>query len=121
MAHRHRDNDSRKFWGPHYWFVLHSAAAAFNPNVPGSKEGFISLVESYKNILPCEYCKQHFKANLARLPYRVYFNSADQLFLWTYHLHDMVNRQLKKSSIAFPIAKKYYFEGVGLECKGCQV
>lgn len=117
----HQQRDPKSFWGPHYWFVLHSAAASFDPKKEGAKEGFLELINSYTKILPCDYCRQHLKANLKTLPPNEYFASPDQLFLWTYHLHDLVNRQLNKKSVSFPQAKKYYFEGAGLECKGCQV
>ena len=116
-----RTNDSKNFWGPHYWFVLHSAAASYDSKQPGSKQAFKDLLKSYKKIMPCDECKKHLQTNLEKLPPDLYFNSADNLFLWTYNLHDIVNRQLKKTSVEYPIAKRYYFENLGLKCAGCEI
>ena len=122
MARRgYISRDPKFFWGPHYWFILHSAAAAYNPKRSGAREGFKELVNSYLKILPCEECKVHLRGNLKKLPLDPYLQSADQLFLWTYNLHDLVNRQLGKTSVSFNRVKLYYFTGIGLECKGCQL
>lgn len=106
------------FWGPAAWKTVHSFAAAYTPD---QREEFKSLIYSLQYLLPCDYCRKHFKQNLKTLPIDNYLNNNHTLFLWTYFLHDIVNRQLGKTSPSYKEVKVAYFRGMGPECKSCKL
>lgn len=114
----------RNFWGEKWWFVLHSAAAAYTPD---KALEFKSLLDAYKGLLPCKECRQHLDLNLKKYPVDNYLRDNNSLFLWTYILHDAVNvsqnktlsASKKKISPNFEDVKKWYFAGLGDDCKSC--
>jgi len=79
----------RKFWGEHWWDVLHSAAAFYSPEL---EEDFRLLVQGYKGNIVCKECKAHFIQNLARYPIDPYLDQSSKLLFWTYIIHDSVNQ-----------------------------
>lgn len=112
--------DPRNFWGPCTWKTIHNFAVAYKP----SKENalaFKSFIESLIYLLPCKACRDHLKENLKKFSLDKYLSSNTQLFLWTYLLHDMVNRQIGKKSPNFLDIRKIYFSGLGVECSGCDI
>lgn len=113
------DTDSKKFWGPCCWKTIHSFAAKYTPS---QKDAFVSFMHLLSELLPCHECRLHLRENLQRFPLTAsHLHNRDTLFRWTYLLHDMVNRQLGKISPPYPNIKKAYFDGVGVNCSGCEV
>jgi Erv1 / Alr family len=96
------------FWGPAAWRLIHSTAATYTPDKALS---FKQFIYSLPGILPCGKCREHLSNNLARVyPLReVNLKNAESLFLWTYHLHDIVNKQLGKTSPPFAHVWTEYF------------
>lgn len=99
---------NRNFWGPAFWRTIHAAAAAYTPD---KAQSFKQFIYSLPGILPCQECREHILTNLTRVyPLNEkYLRSNETLFLWTYNLHDIVNKQLGKCSIPFAEAWKLYF------------
>jgi len=98
---------NKKFWGPYIWRALHSMAAVYKPEY---KTYFKQLVYSLPGILPCDECKHHLIENLKILPLTDdYLSDNNHLFLWTFLLHDLVNKQLAKESPSFEKIKSLYF------------
>lgn len=114
-------SDPRKFWGPCLWKSIHSLAAAYDPHIPGAADAYVSFIHSLVYTLPCKACREHLKQNLERHPIEPYLTSNDQLFLWSYHLHDLVNRQLGRKSPPYLEVKRIYFSSLGMECPSCSV
>jgi hypothetical protein len=117
----------RKFWGDTIWGGLHIFAAAYKPEVSSS---FKNYINAYPDLLPCPACGEHFRTNLKKYPPDKYMRNNHDLFFWTYVMHDLVNGQcnanmspdeIKKQSPAFDDVKRYYFSGLGEECKVCQL
>ncbi len=106
------------FWGPALWKTIHSLAAAYTPD---QRQYYKSFIYGLQYTLPCEYCRKHLQANLKTLNIDDYLENNHKLFLWTYFLHDMVNRQLHKSSPLFEEVKSVYFRGMGPECTSCKL
>lgn len=105
------------FWGPHFWRVIHSFAAAYRPT-PEVKQAFKQFIYSLNGLLPCMECKIHFNHNLKQLPLTdKYLESSHNLFLWSYLLHDLVNKQLNKNSPSFQHIKSQYFNDT--VCSNC--
>ena len=102
----------KSFWGPSCWCAIHTACASYKPENRISVKQFIY---SLPYLLPCEYCREHLDQNLRTIPLNddILVNSK-QLFIWSYFLHDLVNKQLKKKpSPTFPIAEQYYNNQIG--------
>ena len=111
--------NSTKFWGPSLWKVIHSFAVKYQPR---QKKEFKSFVENnLPTLVPCEKCCEHLKQNLKKLPLNDYLENNHTLFLWTYYLHDLVNRQLGKKSPPFDKVKKAYFDSLGVQCDSCKI
>lgn len=100
---------NNKFWGPHFWRVIHSFAAAYRPTYE-VKQAFKQFIYSLTGILPCDVCRQHYLENLKQLPLtEEYLSNSHNLFLWSYLLHDLVNKKLGKYSPPFEQVKSIYF------------
>lgn len=107
-----------KFWGPCFWRALHSFAAAYRPEQV-VRQAFKQFVYSLIGVIPCKGCRDHFRKNLHQLPLTDDFlQNNNTLFLWTYLLHDLVNKQLNKVSPPFETIKQLYFDSK--VCHSCR-
>lgn len=99
----------KSFWGPSTWCMIHTASAGYRPEY---RYSFKQFIYSLPHLLPCEYCRQHLFQNLRTLPITDQsLKDSQSLFMWSYFLHDLVNKQLhKKPSPSFTLAQKYYFD-----------
>jgi len=107
------------FWGPCFWKTIHTVAAAYNPL---KKKAFVQFINSLAELLPCEKCSEHMKHNLKSFPPTNFLGSRDELFLWAYRFHDIVNRSKEYPINSPPLAtvKRYYFDGI-YSCNKCKV
>lgn len=78
-------------WGPPLWFVIHTLALSYpSKPTPTQRTQMMDFFRQLKDHLPCRYCRQHFAAELKRVPPSV-FDSRDSLFEWTVNFHDSVS------------------------------
>jgi hypothetical protein len=99
--------NQNEHWGPCFWRTIHSFSASYRPEV---KQAFKQFIYSLMGIIPCQMCKDHFQHNLKQMPLtEEYLVDAHKLFLWSYLLHDLVNKQLGKISPPFDTIKAQYF------------
>lgn len=107
------------FWGPGTWRLIHSMAINYEPN-PVKKKAFLQFIYSLPELLPCEKCRIHLRNNLRKNPPERHMASKEKLFLWTYRLHDVVNRQKDYPTVSPPydLVRKYYMEKVA-SCNSC--
>lgn len=108
--------DPSVFAGPATWVAIHSAAATYTPS---KKNSFIKLIQGIGETFPCERCQRNFAKHLQELPLGNYLANRDQLFLWTYLMHDKVNQLKHVKSPAYKDVKKYYFESLDIKCSDC--
>jgi len=112
---------NKNIWGPNLWCTIHTTAAAYIPTAD-NKRAFKAFINSLTNIMPCGECRQHLSENLQNLPpIERYMGSNRELFLWTYLLHDTVNRQLNKTSPTFASVQERYFSKTEAPCPSCQL
>jgi len=105
------------FWGPSYWRAIHSIATTYTMD---NKEAFRKFIYALPGILPCEKSRKTFLKVLDILPLTEdYLQNKHTLFLWTYLIHDIINKQLGKISPSFEKVKQYYFGS--LDCKNCSL
>lgn len=109
--------DPSVFAGPPTWMALHSAATTYEPS---QRQGFIALVKGIEMTFPCGRCRANFTKHLKELPLERYLGNRDEVFLWTYLMHDKVNQLKRVKSPPLNRVKKYYFETLGVECGNCE-
>lgn len=107
-------------WGPSAWQLFHLTSLMYDHyfndlsiipinsikiNKKQLDKELIVFFNSLKKLLPCKYCRQHYKKNSDKLP--INFNN---MFQWSIDLHDIVNKTLDKNN-----QKKYQ----AYTCKDC--
>ena len=82
-------------WGRCTWVLIHSIAVNYptNPS-PLEKENTRKYFTSLGDVLPCRYCRIHYKNNIKVLP--IQLDSKMDLINWTIDLHNIVNESLGK-------------------------
>ena len=87
-------------WGPSMWHYLHTMS--FNYPVhptQDDKKHYRNFMKSLVNVLPCKYCRINLKTNYKNLPLRKCdMNNRESFSKYVYHLHELVNKMLKKKS-----------------------
>ena len=87
-------------WGPSMWHYLHTMS--FNYPVcptPEQRKHYYSFMKSLVNVLPCKYCRINLKTNYKNLPLRKCdMKNRESFSKYVYHLHELVNKMLKKKS-----------------------
>lgn len=100
-----------KLWGPGLWTYLHTAAAS--SGTPEARQAFLNLVGALGHTIPCVKCRAHFFENQRKIDIRSYMGSAEQLFMWTFRMHDAVNQAQGKvypQRISYLEARAKYFD-----------
>lgn len=95
-----------KFWGPGLWKFLHSTAAV--AYTEQERLDFEQLTMSLARVLPCGKCREHFRANLRAIPIQNYMSDNRTLFMWTYLMHDAVNKAQGKTGEQAPQFEEVY-------------
>ena len=93
-------NKNIQSWGGDAWHILHTIG--LNTKVTQSnKTDFITFINNFKNILPCEVCRDNFyiKKNTYLMCEESISNKEYQK--WMYNIHNMVNDSIYKNKISF--------------------
>jgi len=119
--------DPKAFWGSSYWRMIHSSAVVYKPT-PENAKAFKAMMWSLTKLLPCDVCKINLTKKLTIFPPDQYLGSNEDLFLWTYIIHDLVNKHVSKYhpdrpkvSPCYDEIKKLYFDNLGKDCSDCKV
>jgi len=85
-------------WGPIYWKFLHNVTTLYPDNpTQQDKYNFIDFLNSFRNLLPCKECREHFTYNLNILPLSDnILSSKYNLILWGINMHNVVRKMLGK-------------------------
>ncbi len=87
-------------WGPSMWHYLHTMS--FNYPVhptQDDKKHYRNFMKTLVNVLPCKYCRINLKTNYKNLPLRKCdMKNRESFSKYVYHLHELVNKMLKKKS-----------------------
>ena len=110
-----------KIWGPTAWFLLHSAAMAYPKKINNNDKEDIIIKNSMKqflynfgNILPCPICGESYNQYIKENKYNIdsVLVGRNELFYWTYILHERVNDKLGVPECDRPnysdVIQKYY-------------
>jgi len=104
------DSLSPKCWGPTAWHFLHSVAMGY-PEINTDANialQYKTFFQSLEFVLPCEWCKIHYKNNLTTLPIDSYLDSRKNLALWVYKFHNLVNGATNVSPSSVPTFDEVY-------------
>ena len=86
-------------WGPLGWMTLHSAASCF-PDKPLPAESTLmqSWLDMFQVTITCPSCREHFGTALSsyRRLYPQMLSSREEFLLFTFRVHNSVNRRLNK-------------------------
>jgi len=96
-------------WGKHFWRVIHLTSLGY-PNEPteDEKTSYRSFFMNLGHILPCPKCRRNYKRHLDTLPIQFFLDNRNQLFKWTVHLHNIVNKETGKLQWSLEFAENYY-------------
>jgi len=86
---------NQNVWGKCAWVLIHSIAVNY-PEHPSSseKKNVINFFTDLGDVLPCGYCRKHYRENLKILPINT--DSKMDLVWWTIDLHNRVNQATGK-------------------------
>ncbi len=101
-----------KFWGPPIWSMIHILAASFRPADAAYFERFVFLLQKF---IPGKEYKQFINNNSIK-PFLL---SNDDLFYYTFVLHNYVNEKLNKPIAKYSKVKSFYFSSLGKFCGDC--
>jgi len=92
------DNINPDLWGPHCWKFLNYLATSY-PEKPTQdiKNNVKNFINSLKNVIPCEKCREHFQLNLKNYPLDDnILNNKNNLIEWLIKVHNEVNTRTGK-------------------------
>lgn len=90
----------RKYWGPLYWYMLHSVVNNF-PQSPTINDvsTYNAFLHLFINLIPCSVCKAHFTTLIHNYPINISLTS--DLKTWAFNAHNLVNAKHKKKIFTF--------------------
>lgn len=93
-------------WQPITWVIFHSITKDYDERY---REHYVSFFESFKTIIPCRICRNHFIDNTSKNNLTIQENINQELiFNWTVNLHNSVNKLNYKKEWSHEQARNYY-------------
>ena len=93
-------------WKQYTWIVFHNIAKSYDDS---NKDRYNDFFESFKVVIPCKICREHYKKNVSENDMNIYSNlESDKIFNWTVNLHNTVNRMHGKSQWSYDKASDFY-------------
>ncbi len=93
-------------WKQTTWYIFHMFTLNFKEE---KKEYYQTFFSSFKVLLPCDICINHYREQLNTPGLRLRENiSKDKLFGWTIKIHNNVNASNKKRVWNIQESKDYY-------------
>lgn len=99
-------------WGPVFWPTLHTITFYY-PDSPTQDEmnAARDLFTSLVYLLPCDECCEHYAELLKQFPVEPALVGRQELSLWLYDLHNMVNERLgKKKSPSYNQVRAHFLK-----------
>lgn len=89
-----------KQWGQEGWHFIHTIALTY-PTEPTEtdKKNYLDFFKSLENVLPCNFCADHFKENMVKIPPRL--DNTTELFNWSVDMHNEVNIINNKPTLTY--------------------
>ena len=89
-----------KQWGREGWHFIHTIALTY-PSEPTEtdKQNYLQFLKSLENVLPCNFCAEHFKENMIKIPPRL--DNTMEFFNWSVDMHNEVNIMNNKPTLTY--------------------
>jgi len=100
-------------WGPPAWDFLYCMAFSY-PKKPTSqdKKNMIQFLKNFSNVLPCNVCKNHFRASIRKNPLNKAVASKTILVKWVMNVKNEISKKngvpTSKLDNYTALCKKYY-------------
>tara|TARA_B100000927_G_scaffold287212_1_gene279780 strand:- start:893 stop:1462 length:570 start_codon:yes stop_codon:yes gene_type:complete len=98
-------------WGPGMWHFLHTMSFNY-PNQPSKmqKKQYKDFILSLKHVLPCGKCRENLAANFKIMPLKAkHMKNRENFSKYVYDLHELVNKQLNKTSgLTYEVVRERY-------------
>ena len=101
------DNLTITTWAHPTWKMIHYYASKYTRN-NSYAISYKVFIHSLKYLLPCGKCRNHLTENLKTHPIEPYLSSANDLFTWSYVLHQTVSSQTGKYGLDIRTARQLY-------------
>lgn len=95
-------------WGSLAWHFLHCITLTSPEKI--KTDTYYTLFKNLGDILPCSVCQNHYKNHLKKLPLKDSCIGRNQLSLWLFNLHNIVNISLDKPAISVDKCVKLYIQ-----------
>ena len=82
------------FWGPRVWNAIHILAATMRVENALAYKRFLELLT---HLLPDEQSRENLRDTLKRYPVDPYLRNNHDAFAYTFALHDLINKKLRKN------------------------
>lgn len=93
-------------WQPTTWHFFHTISLNYNEEY---KDKYIIFFNTFKTIIPCKICREHFSENLRKPNMSIENNiNSTRIFNWTIDLHNMVNKTNSRSLWKYDKGKEHY-------------
>jgi hypothetical protein len=88
-------------WGPKLWFSMFIIASNYPTKIDvtnhihiAKKRYHKNFFTSFKDILPCKYCRRSYKKFMKEIPIKNYLGGRQEIMYWLYLMKDKVNKKL---------------------------
>jgi hypothetical protein len=111
---------TKKIWGPYIWYIMHIVSFNYpnsihKKNLEKTKNLYLNFYNHIFSIIPCIYCREHYKLQMEKFPIKKYMEE-DKLGELIVFYHNNVNSGIfsyqkdfvKKKIYSFNQAKKLY-------------
>ena len=97
------------FWGPQGWRFMHTVSFYY-PETPSREDqyAYCAFFRTVGEVLPCPYCRKHYKAYVSANPPEKKMANWQQLSRWLVDLHNVVNARHGKPHFSYDRALKLY-------------
>ena len=96
-------------WGRYFWRVIHITALGFPQNpTEEEKQNYKRFFKELGAVLPCKKCTHNYYRHWDEIPIDLFLENQNDLFKWTIHLHNIVNKEIGKVQWSLEFATHYY-------------
>ena len=113
-----RNDYDSDIWGRKGWFFIDTSVLSYPENPSNEiKENYYLFFKSFKYILPCAKCRNHYEIFLNNNPLtNEILSSKNNLIKWVLKLHNNVNIINNKKEISYDDFIKYYDNRYSKNC-----
>ena len=99
-----------KIWGPHFWFVLMTAAVNYPDHVNDIvRKKYYDFIQNFSMLIPDPEMSAEFDRMIAKYPVRPYLDSRESFIRWIHFIHNRYNVILMKDELPLHDALERYY------------